>query len=259
MKVVVDKVLADNYMYYLIDTNTSSHEAFVVDLGDVTKVAEIARREEFEVKGALITHHHWDHSAGAADLAKEFPKAKIYGQDKSRIPALTDEAADNHIIKFNSIDIHCYSTPGHTTTHVCYYVLDNSTGERALFTGDTLFLAGCGKFFECKPSVMHDSISRLLEHIDDKTSMYFGHEYSITNLKFAKKVEPHNPRVIEKLEQCRQLLQNGKPTCPSTWKEEKQYNPFLRVGESAVKEFTGVTDPIEVLEKLREAKNSFKP
>jgi len=127
-----------------------------------------------------------------------------------------------------------------------------------LFTGDTIFLAGCGKFFECKPSVMKETLSRLLEAIDDKTNMYSGHEYSVTNLKFAKVVEPENLKITEKLEQCNQLLQANKPTCPSTWKEEKSYNPFLRIGEAAVKKFADSSDPTDVLEKLREAKNDFK-
>lgn len=61
MKVVVDRVLADNYMYYIIDTAT--REAMLVDIGDASRIAEIERRDEFKLKAALITHHHWDHSA----------------------------------------------------------------------------------------------------------------------------------------------------------------------------------------------------
>lgn len=87
--------------------------------------------------------------------------------------------------------------------------------------------------------------------------MYFGHEYSLANLKFAKHVEPNNMRVAEKAETCKQLVQNGRPTCPSTWGEEKLYNPFLRVREEQVKAFAQATDPIEVLDKLRTAKNNF--
>jgi hydroxyacylglutathione hydrolase len=122
------------------------------------------------LKGALITHHHWDHSGDASTFASQYPSAKIYGQDKERIPALTDEISDGQVIKFNSLDIQCIATPGHTTSHVCYYVKDNKTGRLALFTGDTLFLAGCGKFFECPASVMYKSIySQLMERVADDT------------------------------------------------------------------------------------------
>jgi len=258
MRVVVDRVLDDNYMYYLIDTQTS--EALVVDMGDASKVAEIEKREGFNLKGALITHHHFDHSGGIFDFVKAYPNAVVYGQDKERIHGLTNLVADNQTIEWNSIQIQCFSTPGHTTSHVCYYVTDKKTNERALFTGDTIFLAGCGRFFECEASVMYQTMyERLLKRVDDNTDMYFGHEYSLTNLKFAQKVEPHNKHIDEKLDQCKQLLQNNKPTCPSKWSEEKTYNPFFRVKEQAVKEFTNATDPIDVLDKLRTAKNNFKP
>ncbi|KAI6177060.1 Hydroxyacylglutathione hydrolase-like protein [Aphelenchoides bicaudatus] len=255
MKVVVEKVLADNYMYYVVNDHK---EAYVVDLGDASKIGEVEKREDFEVKAALITHHHWDHSAGAVDFAKEKPKAEIYGQDKARIPNLTTEVTDKQIIQWGDIAIQCFSTPGHTTSHVCYYLQDSKNNQKALFTGDTLFLSGCGKFFECKASVMFNTLNRLLEVVDDETNMYFGHEYSVTNLKFAKQVDPHNKSVSEKLDECKQLLGANKPTCPSKWSEEKLYNPFLRVTKSAIKESMEATDPIDVLEKLREAKDNFK-
>ncbi|KAI6241478.1 Hydroxyacylglutathione hydrolase-like protein isoform X2 [Aphelenchoides fujianensis] len=257
MKVVVDHVLADNYMYYIIDTNT--REGLVVDMGDASRVADIERRDEFKVKGALITHHHWDH-AGALDVfQKNYPSAKIYGRDPERIKQLTDEVTEDQVIEWNSLKIRCICTPGHTTSHTCYYVVDQKTGHKALFTGDTLFLAGCGKFFECPAEVMYKSIyDKLFSVVADNTEMYFGHEYSVNNLKFAKHVEPHNVRVLEKLETCKQQLQMNRPTTPSIWSEEKQYNPFLRVREPTVQNFAQSTDPIDVLDKLRTAKNNFK-
>lgn len=124
MKVVVDKVLSDNYMYYLIDTHT--REALVVDLGDASRVSEIEKREKIEIKGgikaklltisclgALITHHHLDHSAGTADFLKDFPNAKIYGADKERIPDLTDVISDGQTIKFNGLSVECIASPGY--------------------------------------------------------------------------------------------------------------------------------------------------
>lgn len=110
MKVVVDRVLSDNYMYYLIDTATK--EALVIDLGDASRISEIEKREKIKIKGALITHHHWDHSAGSTDFLKQYPGAKLYGGDKERIPDLTDVVIHNQVIKFNDMQIECISTPG---------------------------------------------------------------------------------------------------------------------------------------------------
>ncbi|KAI6188021.1 Hagh [Aphelenchoides besseyi] len=257
MKILVDRVLADNYMYYIIDTNT--RESFVVDMGSCANVANIERREEFKLTGALITHHHWDHSGGLAEFHKQYPNVKIFGQDKSRINELTDVVEDNQIIEWNDMRIQCISTPGHTQTHTCYYVQDQKTKQNALFTGDTIFLAGCGKFFECPASVMYETIyNRLFNIVADNTEMYFGHEYSLNNLKFAKTVEPQNMRTLEKFEAIKQQLAMGRSTCPSIWGEEKLYNPFLRVREDSVKNFAQAIDPIAVLDRIREKKNNYK-
>lgn len=97
-------------MYYLIQDE--SRDALVVDLGDASNVSAIEKREDIQVKGAIITHHHWDHSGKASDFAKQYPNAKIYGQDKDRIPALTDIVSDNQTIDWGPLKIQCISTPG---------------------------------------------------------------------------------------------------------------------------------------------------
>ncbi|CAD5216765.1 unnamed protein product [Bursaphelenchus okinawaensis] len=256
MKIVAETALADNYMYYVIDDRT--RKGFVVDLGDVSKVSEVERREEFTLTAAFVTHHHWDHAQGAPDLRKQYPDIKIYAGDPDRIH-LTKAVKDNDVIEFGQLEIRVIGTPGHTTSHVCYYVQDTMTGKKALFTGDTIFLAGCGKFFECPGSVMYDTIyNKLMNIVADDTDMYFGHEYSLTNLKFAKEVEPMNARVSEKYDNVKTQLNSGKYSTPSLWGDEKLYNPFLRVNETSVKEYCQAEDPVQVLDKLRSKKNNFR-
>ncbi|CAD5222206.1 unnamed protein product [Bursaphelenchus xylophilus] len=255
MKVVVERALADNYMYYVIDDST--RDGFVVDLGDVTNVAKVERREEFKLKAALVTHHHWDHSQGASEIRKQYPNIKIYGGDQDRIQQ-TDNVTDGQVINFGNIEIVCIGTPGHTTSHICYYAKDKRTQKKALFTGDTVFLAGCGKFFECPASVMYGTLNKLQNTVDDDTEVYCGHEYSTTNLKFAKEVEPGNARITEKIETVKSSLNAGKYSVPSLWGDEKLYNPFLRVDQQSVKEYCQAEDPIEVLDKLRAKKNNFR-
>lgn len=133
-------------------------------------MADVARREEFKLTSALVTHHHADHSQGAQELRQRFPDVHIYGADSERIDGLTDVVVDGQVINFNRIEVHCIATPGHTTSHVCYYVVDKQTDQKALFTGDTIFLAGCGKFFECPATVMYDTIyNKLFPKVPDVT------------------------------------------------------------------------------------------
>jgi hydroxyacylglutathione hydrolase len=113
---------------------------------------------------------------------------------------------------------------------VCYYVEDASANERAVFTGDTLFIAGCGRFFEGTPEQMHEALNGKLGHLPDDTRVYCGHEYTVTNLKFAASVEPENGAVAKKLQWAQAERDAGRFTVPSTIEEEKTINPFMRVG-----------------------------
>ncbi|XP_066496814.1 hydroxyacylglutathione hydrolase-like protein isoform X2 [Tiliqua scincoides] len=247
MKVKVISILEDNYMYLIIEESTQ--QAVAVDAAVSKRLLEIIQKEGATLKAILTTHHHWDHARGNEELARLFPGLEVYGGDK-RVGALTHPVTHNEELKFGSINVRCLLTPGHTMDHVCYFVWeDNSPDAPAAFTGDALFIGGCGKILEGTAEQMYKSLTE---------KVFCGHEYTARNLKFALQVEPESSIVKDKLAWAKQREEEDLPTVPSTLAEEFLYNPFLRVSEEAVQKFTGKADPVEVFAALCKARNSFR-
>ncbi|KAM9779829.1 hydroxyacylglutathione hydrolase-like protein [Neosynchiropus ocellatus] len=256
MKVKVISILEDNYMYLVIDEH--SRQAIAVDPAVPHRLLEIVKREDVTLVAVLTTHHHWDHARGNEALVKDLPELRVYGGD-DRIGGLTDKVSDGQELKFNSINVRCLFTPCHTAGHMCYFVWeDDCTDAPAVFTGDTLFIGGCGKFLEGTADQMYHNLTQVLGSLPQETKVFCGHEYTIKNLKFALLVEPENEKVKEMLSWAKARDDDDKPTVPSTLVEEFDYNPFLRLSEEAVQKFTGKTDPVEVLKVLRKEKDKFK-
>ncbi|XP_044836045.1 hydroxyacylglutathione hydrolase-like protein isoform X2 [Mauremys mutica] len=227
MKVKVISVLEDNYMYLVIEENTK--EAVVVDASVPKRLLEIVRKEGVTLKAILTTHHHWDHARGNEELAKVYPELQVYGADE-RIGALTHKVTHNEELKFGDINVRCLFTPCHTSGHMCYFMWEeNSPDAPALFSGDTLFIGGCGKFFEGTAEQMYKNLTEILGALPKDTKVFCGHEYTVRNLKFALKVEPENESVKKKLAWAKLRDDEDLPTVPSTLQEEFHYNPFLRV------------------------------
>uniref|UniRef100_A0A673MSJ0 Hydroxyacylglutathione hydrolase, mitochondrial-like n=1 Tax=Sinocyclocheilus rhinocerous TaxID=307959 RepID=A0A673MSJ0_9TELE len=149
-----------------------------------------------------------------------------------------------------SLNVKCLSTPCHTSGHTCYFVTkENGTEPPAVFTGDTLFVAGCGKFFEGTADEMYKALIEVLGRLPPETCVYCGHEYTINDLKFAWHVEPNNEAIQKKLTWA-------KPTIPSTVADEFTFNPFMRVREKSVPEHAGTSDPIEAMRSIRKEKDA---
>ncbi|XP_050835876.1 hydroxyacylglutathione hydrolase-like protein isoform X1 [Serinus canaria] len=265
MKVKVISVLEDNYMYLVIEEST--RHAVAVDAAVPKRLLEIIRKEDVVLKAILTTHHHWDHARGNEELAQLLPGLQVFGADE-RIGALThrvshgqelSEDSDPLSPQFGTIRVRCLFTPCHTSGHMCYFMWeDDSPDAPALFSGDTLFVGGCGQFFEGTAEQMHTNLTQTLGALPKDTKVFCGHECTVRNLKFALKVEPENEAVKEKLAWAKQRDDEDLPTVPSTLQEEFLYNPFLRVTEEAVQRFTGRTDPVEVLRALRSHRDNFK-
>ncbi|NP_001188161.1 hydroxyacylglutathione hydrolase, mitochondrial [Ictalurus punctatus] len=256
MRVKVISILEDNYMYLVIDEQ--SKEAIAVDPAVPHRLLEIVNREGVRLTAVLTTHHHWDHARGNDALLKDLPDLRVYGGD-DRITGLTHKVTNGQELKFNTINVRCLFTPCHTSGHMCYFLWEDGCPDSpAVFTGDTLFVGGCGKFFEGTAEQMYHNLTKVLGTLPQDTKVFCGHEYTIKNLKFAMLVEPENERVKEKLSWARARDEDDKPTVPSTLLEEFEYNPFLRLSEEDVQKFTGKSDPIEVLRVLRKEKDNFK-
>jgi len=250
-EIVPVNAFKDNYVWTL---RRGKHAA-VVDPGEAKPVLDYLAREKLELAAILATHHHADHVGGVAELLGKY-RVPVYGPRNEPIPTLTHPVSEGDTVKvpelgvsFSVLDI-----PGHTRAHIAYY------GAGALFCGDTLFACGCGRLFEGTAEQMFASLQKLLALPED-TKVYCGHEYTLANIGFAKKVEPRNSALQAREQRDRRLRDAGKPTLPSTLAEEKATNPFLRCGEPAVvdsvNKYLGarVADPVRVFAAIRDWKN----
>ncbi|EIN07722.1 hydroxyacylglutathione hydrolase [Punctularia strigosozonata HHB-11173 SS5] len=266
MKVVPVPVRSDNYAYLLIDE--AAKKAAAVDPYDVPKVQEAAKKLGVELVGVLTTHHHHDHAGGNEVFSKAYPSAPIYGGSK-QVAAVTHVVKDKDEFTIaDGIHVKCLATPCHTQDSICYHVTSTSSSPSSpssphpggVFTGDTLFLAGCGRFFEGTGAEMVRALAYLSSTLPDATVVYNGHEYTKGNVAFARSVDPENEE-IARLARLVEESERGEVTGKTTIGEEKGWNVFMRLKTEPVLTAMGVTadSPEDVImDKLRDAKNAFR-
>jgi hydroxyacylglutathione hydrolase len=257
MRVEPVPVRDDNYAYLLIDE--SSNKAAAVDPYDVSKVREAADRLGVQIVAALTTHHHFDHSGGNEKFAATFSGSPIYG-GSDRVKAVTKIVKDKDEFSLaDNLHVRCLATPCHTKDSICYYVTDKSKQDQpgGVFTGDTLFIGGSGRFFEGDAEDMHAALSYLGD-LPEKTVVYNGHEYTAGSVAFAKSVDGQN----EEVQRLQRLVDENKVTTGlTTIGDEKGWNVFMRLRSEAVRKATGSdadTPDSAVMAKLREMKNNFR-
>lgn len=255
MKVVAVPQLMDNYAYLVIDPDTG--QAGVVDCAEAEPVIAAVQREGVRLAALLPTHHHYDHVGGNQDLLAKYPRLAVYGVD-NRIPGLTQRVSDGDRLTLGGLTAQVIFIPAHTTGHIAYYF----PRDRAVFTGDTLFAGGCGRLFEGDAAMMIQSLSKL-SVLPDDTRVYFGHEYTEKNLRFALTLEPRNAALVEKHAWAQAQLQQGGTTTPTTIASEKATNPFLRWDSAELRAAlkqrfpTLPMDDVNVFAKTRALKDEF--
>lgn len=230
-------MLADNYAWLV---GHGGARAFV-DPADAAVAIDAVDREGAGLDYVLLTHHHDDHIAGAAALAKRF-EAKIVGNaaDAERLPRLDIALEDGGTLDFDGTAIRMVATPGHTTFHVTYLF-----GSALAACGDTLFSLGCGRMFEGTPKQFHTSMQTLAS-LDPDTLMLCGHEYTAANARFALSVDPENEVLMARAGKVERLRAKGEPTLPVRLGDELLTNPFLRAQTQ------------EEFARLRAAKDNFQ-
>ena len=213
-------VLRDNYIY-LIEVHKSD-ALIVVDPAVADAVRDACRSLGKRLTHILNTHHHWDHTDGNLSLKSEFA-CQIIGSkhDAERIPGIDIKVSDAANIEIAGVSIQILEVPGHTVGHIAFAVDD------ALFCGDTLFGAGCGRLFEGSPAQMWCSLGKLAQ-LDAATKVYCAHEYTMANLEFARTIDVDNPLLLKRINDDASRRQHSQPTIPSSIALEIATNPFLR-------------------------------
>ncbi|MBK8319492.1 MAG: hydroxyacylglutathione hydrolase [Betaproteobacteria bacterium] len=221
-KISLIPAFKDNYIWLL----TQGNRAFVVDPGDAAPVLARLETDGLRLEGILITHHHADHQGGVAELKARYP-VEVFAPAGESITGVTRPLSGGESIDVLGQSVVVMTVPGHTLGHLAYH----ATG--ALFCGDTLFGAGCGRLFEGTPAQMSASLDSIA-NLPDDTRIYCAHEYTEANLRFALAVEPENSALQQRVVEVAALRAVGLPSVPSTLAEEKATNPFLRCAEPAV-------------------------
>ncbi|KJZ80558.1 Putative hydroxyacylglutathione hydrolase [Hirsutella minnesotensis 3608] len=245
---------SNNYAYLVVDDK--SKDAVIIDPANPPEVAPVLKEAikagKINLTAIVNTHHHWDHAGGNKKLLEELgiPKLDIIGGKDCE--GVTKTPKHGEVFNLGDISVKGVHTPCHTQDSICFYMQD-STG-RAVFTGDTLFISGCGKFFEGSAAEMHEALNKRLAALPDDTVVYPGHEYTKSNVKFAVSVLPSEP--VKKLEAF--AASNDVTTGKFTIGDEKKHNLFMRVNDPEIQKATGATEPVDVMAKLREMKNNFK-
>jgi len=256
LKVSAVRAFADNYIW-LIHSPRDATQVVAVDPGDAHAV-ETALDGQLELAGILITHRHADHVGGVEALSRAHG-VPIFGPARENVPGEPRPLREGDTASFPELDLsfEVLDVPGHTAGHIAY------VGHGALFCGDTLFSAGCGRLFEGTPEQMAASLAKLAS-LPDETQVYCAHEYTVSNLQFALAVEPENAETVAYLEECRARRTRDEATLPSTIRRERNVNPFLRCDRQSVKQAAEakaqrrLQSEVEVFAVIRQWKDGFR-
>lgn len=251
MRVVAVPNLKDNYAYLVIDEAT--RQAALVDPGEAAPNEAAIAREGVTLVAIWATHHHADHVGGVEALCAAHPGIAVLAgeHDAPKIKHVTHRLPDGGEFALAGSTGRVIHNPAHTLGAITFVI------EGCAFTGDTLFGGGCGRLFEGDAAMMHASLGKLAALPHD-TKVYFGHEYTASNLKFAEAVEPDNGDIKRRAAD----LDAAAPSTPSTIALELKTNPFLRAHEPAViaaatARGAVASDPASVFGAIREWKNKF--
>ncbi|MGE3530587.1 MAG: hydroxyacylglutathione hydrolase [Steroidobacteraceae bacterium] len=257
LKVTAIPAFDDNYIW-LIHSPRAKQQVLVVDPGDAGAVRNALQLNQLTLRGILLTHHHNDHTGGVLELQADHP-VPTFAPLTETIPGQLRRVSAGQHVQFPELglDFAVLEVPGHTAGHIAY------TGHGAVFCGDTLFSAGCGRLFEGTAAQMAASLKKLAD-LPMETTVYCAHEYTLSNLRFALAIEPENLKIREHLQRCLALRSEAKATLPSSIGLELTINPFLRLDVDTVKQAVErhagrkLDSETEVFAVLRDWKNHFR-
>ena len=246
------KAYTDNYIW-LVSTNEGS---IVVDPGESEEILNLIDTNKIDLKGVLITHHHYDHTNGLLDLTNKM-NLEVYGPEK--IEGINKIVSESDKFCLIGIDFEVIEIPGHTLDHLAFYSSNNE--NPILFCGDTLFAGGCGHVFEGTFEQMFKSLKRISKY-PKETQVFCGHEYTLSNLKFALEVDKDNKDLANEFNNIEKLISSDIPSLPTNLDKELKLNPFLRCHDIDIKnkvteKFDIIDDELEIFTALRKWKDNF--
>ncbi|MEY4475921.1 MAG: hypothetical protein RL248_1688 [Pseudomonadota bacterium] len=251
MNLISIPALQDNYIWLLTD---SQKQCVIVDPGESAPVLSTLIQGQYRPQAILLTHHHNDHVGGVANLCRHFPEIPVYGPQETANKGATVIVTEGDDLTIKGQKYIIIAVPGHTLGHIAYY------SKPYLFCGDTLFSAGCGRLFEGTPEQMYASIQQLAQLPDD-TLICSAHEYTLSNLKFARSILPADQDIARYQQQIEQLRAKNQPSLPVKLQSERKINVFLRCSDIDLQRKIGVISPPEslasVFSELRARKDLF--
>jgi len=255
MPLQIDQFMCRSDNFGVLVRDQTSGLTALIDAPQEAAIVAAIERTGWQPTLILTTHHHGDHVEANLALKKRYGLTIIApAAEASKIPGVDRTVAEGDVIDFAGEQVRVIETPGHTAGHVSYHFPES----RVAFTGDTLFALGCGRLFECPPDVMHASLAKLAALPAD-TTVYCGHEYTLSNARFAITVDPDNEALAARAKQIEGLRTAGKPTLPTTIGEELATNPFLRAGDVSIRKHLAMADATdaEVFAEIRKRKDKF--
>lgn len=240
VEVVRIPVLSDNYVWLLHEP--ASGETAVIDPAVAEPVLDAAEERGWRISQIWNTHWHPDHTGGNAAI-KAATGCHITGPaaERERIPTLDRTVVEGDRANLGSVTADVLEVPAHTAGHIAYHLPD----EGLIFVGDTLFAMGCGRLFEGTADQMHRNLQRLAA-LPPETLVYCAHEYTLSNGRFARTVEPENAALADRMAAVERARAGGEATVPTTIALELATNPFMRVSSA------------EELATRRQAKDNFR-
>ncbi len=242
--------LTDNYAYLIHDPKTG--DTALIDAPAAAPILNALSERGWKLGQIFLTHHHWDHVDGAAEIVAATGAAVLgAAADAHRLPPLARSLSEGDFVQVGGSDAVVMDVSGHTVGHIAFYFAT----EGLAFTADSLMAGGCGRLFEGTPDMMFASLQKIAALLP-QTWICSGHEYTTSNLAFAAHVDGDNPALIARIAKVAAVRSEGRATVPSRLSGELATNPFLRT--AALQQGLGAETEAQAFGILRAMKNDFK-
>jgi len=241
---------SDNFVVLVHDPATGATAA--IDAPDAGAIESALDAAGWRLTDILVTHEHLDHVEGIPALKSRYGCRVVAPKRSTQVPEADEAVGEGDIVTVGGLAFAVLDTPGHCPDHIAYWL----KGEGVVFAGDTLFALGCGRVLGSTPQALHASLQKF-KAMPDATRVYCGHEYTLSNARFALTIDPGNMGLRTRALEIENKRALGEATLPTTIGAEKATNPFLRADDPGIQAAVGMAgaDPAAVFAELRERKN----